>query len=519
MILVDRRAVAGPSAKRAEDLFFRVPSVGNAIAWALSQMVGEPRAAAELFRLRQDVKQHAARKTLDKCLDEFAAKSGMTLDELEDVSLPSFDLDRDSRLTLDFDGPQLTLTLDAFGVTQQWANAAGKPVKAPPAGVRDEYDFAYHRRLVKDIDTARKAQLRRIEQAWIEERVLTFADCQKHFLDHPLRRPIVATLIWQIADKAVMLEGEALTDLFGNSYTFGPNDSVSLWHPLTCDPDEVLAWRARILERGLTQPIRQAHREIYVLTDAERATRTYSNRFAAHILSQHQFKALCHSRGWRFNLLGEWDGHNVPTRTLRKQSMTFEYHVETLDGGGTSYANVALYLSSDRVRFFDDKHQGIELERITPIVFSEAMRDVDLFVAVTSVANDPNWSDGGPEGQFRDYWQEMAAADLGQRASTRKELIGWLAPKLSIADKLEVTEKFLVVTGKKQKYAIHFGSSTIQILPSNRYLCIVPNGAPKEVSKLKLPFTGDSLLSIILSKAFLLADESKITDESILRQL
>ncbi len=29
------------------------------------------------------------------------------------------------------------------------------------------------------------------------------------------------------------------------------------------------------------------------LTDAERATRTDSNRFAAHILKQHQFNSLC----------------------------------------------------------------------------------------------------------------------------------------------------------------------------------------------------------------------------------
>jgi hypothetical protein len=35
---------------------------------------------------------------------------------------------------------------------------------------------------------------------------------------------------------------------------------------------------------------------------------------------------------------------------------------------------------------------------------------------------------------------------------------------------------------------------------------------------LALPFEQDNLLSLILSKAFLLSDESKIKDESILRQ-
>ncbi len=54
---------------------------------------------------------------------------------------------------------------------------------------------------------------------------------------------------------------------------------------------EVLAWRDRLAELELCQPFKQAHREVYLLTDAERTTRTYSNRFAAHVLKQHQFNA------------------------------------------------------------------------------------------------------------------------------------------------------------------------------------------------------------------------------------
>lgn len=39
------------------------------------------------------------------------------------------------------------------------------------------------------------------------------------------------------------------------------------------------------------------------------------------------------------------------------------------------------------------------------------------------------------------------------------------------------------------------------------------------VDNIFLPFEGDSLLSLILSKAVLLADEDKITDSAILRQI
>jgi hypothetical protein len=36
----------------------------------------------------------------------------------------------------------------------------------------------------------------------------------------------------------------------------------------------------------------------------DRQTATYSNRFATHIICQHQFLALCHERGWRYQLQG-----------------------------------------------------------------------------------------------------------------------------------------------------------------------------------------------------------------------
>ena len=43
----------------------------------------------------------------------------------------------------------------------------------------------------------------------------------------------------------------------------------------------------------------------------------------------------------------------------------------------------------------------ITLEQVPPLIFSEIMRDVDLFVGVASVGNDPTWAAGGPDGRHR----------------------------------------------------------------------------------------------------------------------
>jgi hypothetical protein len=57
--------------------------------------------------------------------------------------------------------------------------------------------------------------------------------------------------------------------------------------------------------------------------------------------------------------------------------------------------------------------------------------------------------------------------------------------------------------------------------PNNQYLCIVPGrgASTKSSDKVFLPFEGDTMLSIILSKAFLLAADEHISDKSILSQI
>jgi hypothetical protein len=267
------------------------------------------------------------------------------------------------------------------------------------------------------------------------------------------------------------------------------------------------------------QPFKQAHREIYVLTDAERQTEFYSNRFAAHILRQHQFKALCDQRGWRFHLMGQWDSHNTPTRPLRWRDTRVEYWVDMIDDAETTGAAVYTLISTDQVRFVAGDGTPLRLADVPPLLFSETMRDVDLFVGVASVGNDPNWIEGGRHVQ---YWQGYAFGELGQSGRARAEVLSALLPSLDIVTQCELDGRFLVVRGKLRTYKIHLGSGNIQMAPNDQYLCIVPGRGPPRaaaVDNLVLPFEGDRTLSIILSKAFLLAADDKIKDPAIVSQI
>ncbi|MDP9845535.1 hypothetical protein [Streptosporangium lutulentum] len=74
-----------------------------------------------------------------------------------------------------------------------------------------------------------------------------------------------------------------------------------------------------------------------------------------------------------------------------------------------------------------------------------------------------------------------------------------------------------MVRGDLRTYKIHLGSANILMEPNDAYLCIVSGRDPH--AGLFLPFEEDGRLALILSKAFLLADDTAITDPSITRQL
>jgi len=148
------------------------------------------------------------------------------------------------------------------------------------------------------------------------------------------------------------------------------------------------------------------------------------------------------------------------------------------------------------------------------------MRDVDMFVGVASLGNDPNWLDGGPEVRYRDYWHSYSFGELTESAKTRKQVLEMVVPGLKIAERCKLNDKFLVVRGDIRTYKIHLGSGNILMEPNDQYLCIVPSrGGELGKNQVFLPFEGDQTLAVILSKAFLLAEDKKITDSTITRQL
>jgi hypothetical protein len=527
----------------------RLVKVGNAAVYALSQM-GTADAVGQLATIKVRVRSGTAQKEIEKAFTAAAGALGLPPEQIEEMVVPSYGLEDVGRRRESFGGYRAELIVNGSAAELNWFDADGKPLRSVPARVKSDHkdDLKDLQQSLADIRTILPAQRDRIDAMFLLRKTWPMPVWRERYLDHPLIGTVAHRLIWCLDGiPALLLDGRA-TDVRGRPVAPGETAEVTLWHPVGRALDDVLSWRRRLEELGITQPFKQAHREVYVLTDAERNTRTYSNRFAAHVIRQHQFHALCAARGWRNKLrLMVGDSYPPATKDLPLWGLRAEFWIEGVGdayGTDTNESGVYLRLATDQVRFYRREaaensayagggyrssatgpgagriNEPVPLEEVPPLVFSEVMRDVDLFVGVGSVGNDPSWQDGGPGGRYRQYWRDYAFGDLSGTAATRKQVLERLVPRLSIADRCSFTDRFLVVRGRKRTYKIHLGSGNILMEPNDEYLCIVPDSRSRaKQDDLFLPFEGDGTLSIIISKALLLADDTTIKDRTIMRQI
>jgi hypothetical protein len=526
----------------------RAVRVGNAAVTALGMMPGME-GVYQLALLKVKVKFRPAQKTIEKGFNVAAEREGLPRNEIEELAVPSYGLTDVGLLEEKLD--EFTARLTVTGTTSTelaWVKPDGKLQKGVPAVVKEKFaeELKELKADAKDIEKMLPAQRDRIDAMFLQQRTWPAAVWRERYLDHPLVGTLARRMLWEFVKDGKTAAGiwfdGRLVDLDLRPVEI-EGATVRLWHPIGKNLEEVVAWRSWLETQQIQQAFKQAHREIYLLTDAELQTANYSNRYAAHVLKQHQFNALCAARGWKNQLrLMVDDEYAPPSLFLPQWGLRAEFWVEGIGdnyGTDTTESGAFLRLATDQVRFYridaeqrtahaggggyhawrDNDAEPVPLREVPDPVFSEVMRDVDLFVGVASVGNDPTWSDGGPTGRHAAYWQNYSFGDLSGTAKTRKDVLQRLVPKLKIAPVCSLTEKFLVVKGKLRTYKIHLGSGNILMEPNDQYLCIVPKQSHESDGGVMLPFEGDRTLSVILSKAFLLAADEKIKDESIVSQI
>lgn len=487
--------------------------------------------AARLSRLALMIRQKTVKERIQAAIAEKAEAAGMSAAQLEERVVPEFGLSAGQK-SVQFKDYTLDIVLEGPGsVTQTWLRADGTPQKAKPKVVSTDKKlkakFDQVKKEVNDLKKTATGQRNRIDRLFAEDACWSFEDLHSYYIDHPVVGVLACKLIWDFEQDdgtfvPALFEDGCWTKANGGEIDPQNTNSVRLWHPVESDVETVLCWRRRLTEQGIVQPTKQAFREVYLLTDAERGAGTYSNRMAGHLVKQHQMSNLMATRGWTYQLMGGFDdgrdGQNAQ-KTFSTSPLKAEYLIhknwahENINDMG-----MMICVGTDQIRFCDEEYNPVAMDDVPIRMLSETMRDADLFVGVASIGNDPLWRDQGQLPGVREYWDSYAFGALDAFAETRKEALNAILPRLKISEQAHIDGKYLVVDGKLNTYRIHLGSSNVLISPSDQFLCIVSTG-PKGLANVHLPFEGDMRLSVILSKALLLADDDKITDPVILEQL
>ncbi|AQZ61267.1 unnamed protein product [[Actinomadura] parvosata subsp. kistnae] len=484
-----------------------------------------PEAITALRAARAATRHAGVVKQLDRLIKK--AEPGLA-DRMEVAfRMPDLGFGAGGRLKVSLGEYTAVLAPGAGGEFELGWRQGGKPLKSVPAAVRREHpdEVKRLRELVKQVRRQVTTLCRALEAGLAGEMSWPYETWRDRIAGHPIAGTVATRLIWEAEAapgewRTLALEAESAPS---EGRTLTPSSSpeagrVRLWHPARASAEEVARLREAVTEGRVKQPFKQAFREVYPLTPAEEATAVYSNRFAGHIVDYRRLYAMFRARNWESRMLGPWDGGDTDaaTRVLAEGRWRVSFHHDYL------YDEPGEYATTDQVRFHrrDDEGGGGWLEsplaEVPPLVFSEAMRDVDLFVAVTSIAADPGWADRGHDRHLA-YWRDTSVGPLQPSGEVRLDALARILPRTAIGGRCTLTDRFLVVRGDLRTYKIHVGSGNILMDPGDVYLCIVPDRRRDE--RLFLPFEEDDRLALILSKAFLLARDTEITDESILAQI
>jgi hypothetical protein len=257
-------------------------------------------------------------------------------------------------------------------------------------------------------------------------------------------------------------------------------------------------WQREVVRRRISQPFKQAFRELYVLTPAERESRTRSARFDGHEVDSRTTARLLESRGWDIPK----DEVSWPTKLFRSAGISAVFEMETgryfTEEETVSTGGISFYLSGRR----GPSGEVLPLEGVPPVVFSEVMRDADLVVSVAQASS------------------EGAARLSAEGYERRGELLTALVEDLGI-EGISVEGRFARVRGRLASYRVHLGSGAIHIEPGN-YLCIVP-AEKSRGRRVFLPFAGETAVDgkarEIVSKVLMLVNDHRIKDQTILGQI
>jgi hypothetical protein len=265
---------------------------------------------------------------------------------------------------------------------------------AEPTGV------ATVKALVKEIEAALIEERRRMEDRLASNRAWPEATWRARFVEHPIGGLFGRRLVWSVGAPAGPAAAGLPTeygwvDEDGRAHPPGAGDAVvRLWHPVEATEAEVMAWRGSLATRAVEQPIRQVEREVFRPLARDRNL-AVDRRFSGRIVDHGRLRGLLRQRGWAAPFVGSWDqGEEATAWRTFDDGLRAELRYQALEHLATAERHERVRLVAVRFVRAQAATQAapaadvalVRLDLIAPRIFSEAIRDVNLVVAVAGAS-------------------------------------------------------------------------------------------------------------------------------------
>ena len=285
------------------------------------------------------------------------------------------------------------------------------------------------------------------------------------------------------------LTKDGLLDASGALLPVNPDEKILIAHPF--DLYRSGCWheyQKLLFEKQIRQPFKQVFRELYVKLDEE-LEKDASMLFSGNQIQPQKTVGALRSRRW----VADYD-----------DGLQKIYYKENIVA--RIYAMADWFSPSDveaptlEYVVFADRKSGkpLPIKDIPDILYSEVMRDVDLAVSVAHAGGvDPETSHSTIEMR-----RAVAACNLSLFRTKNVRLEG----------------NHAIIDGKLGQYTVHLGSGVVHQI-GNAMLFVVPVHSQHR-GRIFLPFVDDDPKTAeIMSKILLFAEDGKIKDPNILKQI
>lgn len=382
----------------------------------------------------------------------------------------------------------LRLAVDGQGSASVLCTKEGKPLKSIPSKLKKDPYVLRLQELKKQLTEQYRRTRQMFEQAMEDGAEFTLDELRKLW-ENPVAAPIVSKLIFKSETGLGLFDGTFVVSLTGEALGEDAETRLTVAHPVhlyrSGNWHELQKY---LYDHQIIQPIRQVFRELYVKTKEELGTHM-SLRYAGNQIQPKKAAACLKERRW------------VADIEAGLQKIYYQHNIVA-----TIYALADWFTPGEieaptleYVAFYDRKTgQGLKIDDVPDVIFSEVMRDVDMAVSVAHA--------GGVDPETSHSTVEMRAA-----------ILSFTLPLLRLKN-VQIQGNHAFIEGKLARYSVHLGSGVIHQI-GGAMLSVLPVHSQHR-GRFFLPFVDeDPKTAEIISKVILFAEDHKLKDPTILDQI